>query len=285
MPDYLWYKNYLFQYFEDYGTGLNYKNKNRIYNESIIMTIWITVAILSFCAIVQGAAGFAYSLFALPLLLITGYDFPNAVALTLLASLVQRLTMVSKLRNAIPWRDLLLPTIFIFLFIPFGVLTLRILGHSASGMVKRIIGVLVVTVLLIRWLVKIKPRDKVPWGWGALAGSLAGFFQGLANIGGPPLVLWSMAHCWSPEKLRIVTPMLTILVSPFQIFMLNVSLGSEIWPSFKIMAIVVPVVILSTFAGVWLGGHLKVERLRMFITILLIVLSFYLIFNPLALLK
>jgi len=47
---------------------------------------------------VQGTAGFAYSLFAVPLLLMAGYDCSNAVALSLLASLIQKLTMVFKFR-------------------------------------------------------------------------------------------------------------------------------------------------------------------------------------------
>ena len=154
----------------------------------------ITIAILSFCALVQGAAGFAFSLFAVPLLLLAGYDFPNAVAITFLASLLPRFIMIVQLWRSIQWRSLLVPALFMFLLLPLGVLALRMLGSSGAEVVKRAIGWFVLSVLLVRHLVKITPKDRIPWGWGALAGGLSGFLQGLSNVGGPPIVLWAMAH-------------------------------------------------------------------------------------------
>ena len=59
----------------------------------------------------------------------------------------------------------------------------------------------------------------------------------------------------------------------------------RIRPSLKMMGIVSPAVVLAAVAGVWLGGHLRVERLRVLITVLLLVLSLILILDPLALLK
>ena len=249
------------------------------------MDIFITVLILSFCALVQGAAGFAFSLFAVPLLLMAGYALPEAVALTLLASLIQKLTMIYYLRHSIQWRGLLVPALFMLVSLPLGVLALRVLGSSGSGVVKRVIGFFVLAVLLIRYLVKVTPQDRIHWGWGALAGSFSGFFQGLANVGGPPIVLWSLAHRWSSGQLRSVTPILVILLSPAQIFMFNLVIGPEVWPSLKMMGIIAPFVVLAAVAGVWLGGHLRVDRLRVFIAVLLIVLAFSLILNPVALLK
>ena len=66
--------------------------------------------------------------------------------------------------------------------------------------------------------------------------------------------------------------------------MLN-GVGEEIWPDLKMMTILIPAVMLPTVVGVWLGGHLCIERLRVFITVLLVILAVFLIFNPLALLK
>ncbi|MEN8254373.1 MAG: sulfite exporter TauE/SafE family protein [Verrucomicrobiota bacterium] len=249
------------------------------------MTILIAAAILAFCALVQGAAGFAFSLFAVPLLLFTGYDFPNAVALTLLASLLQKFTMIYHLRRSIQRRGLLVPALFMLLMLPFGVLALRMLGSSGSGVVKRVVGGLVLAVLMIRWLLKVEPHSQVHWGWGALAGGFSGFFQGLANVGGPPIVLWSQAHRWPPERLRSVTPVLVVLLAPFQIFMLNLAVGNEVWPDWKQMVFFAPVIMSAAFAGVWLGGHLRVDRLRFLVTVLLLLLSFMLLLNPLAFLK
>ena len=88
----------------------------------------------------QGTAGFAYSLFAVPLLLMAGYDCSNAVALSLLASLIQKLTMVFKLLRSIQWRGVLVPAAFMLLSLPLGLRVLSMLGASGSGIAKRVVG-------------------------------------------------------------------------------------------------------------------------------------------------
>ena len=245
----------------------------------------MTAAVLAFCSIVQGMIGFGFSLFSVPLLLLLGGTLPQAVALSAVASTLQRSVMAHQLHRSVPWRRIGGVIALTLIGLPLGILLLRELGSATSSFVKRVVGSLVLATLACRWFVRVQPSERVHPVWGALAGLCAGVLQGLANVGGPPLVLWALAHRWSAERLRGVAPVIMLFLSPFQIVLLYRVFGAGVWPAWMHWIIYVPVVVAATVTGLQIGKRLPVARLRVAAYALLALLALALMLDPLSALR
>jgi len=81
--------------------------------------------IFFFAAMVQAMVGFAFTLIALPFLLFAGWPLPQAVAVSTIGSTIQRLLIVSHLRDEIDWRTLRPMMIVGLIFLPVGIFVLR----------------------------------------------------------------------------------------------------------------------------------------------------------------
>src|SRR5262245_65622591 len=65
--------------------------------------------VLFFSSIVQGAVGFAAGLFGIPLLMLAGVTFPDAVAISLVAAAPQNIIPMWQLRREIDFRRAIKP--------------------------------------------------------------------------------------------------------------------------------------------------------------------------------
>jgi len=65
-----------------------------------------------------------------------------------------------------------------------------------------VIGGILCLLVAIQYLWRQHPVKAMHWGWGGLAFIGSGLLAGLCGMGGPPLVIWSMAHDWPAEKTR-----------------------------------------------------------------------------------
>ena len=232
----------------------------------------LIAGILLFCSVLQGTVGFAFSLFAVPALLFTGLALPEAVMLALLAGSVQRLLTVSKLRGSVDWRHLF-PLIAVgLLAVPLGILLLHRLADTDKSTMRLVLGMLILLALALQWASRIKPRPHVHWAWGVLAAICSGVLSGLANIGGPPIVLWVHAHDWPNEKIRVTTLAFSLPMVPFQFAMLLLSYGPSILPPLAPSLLWLPTVLAGTALGIVIGRLLPVNRLRLVAYVLLLIL-------------
>lgn len=219
-------------------------------------------AVLCLGVFVQSAAGFGAGLLVVPLLLWAGYELPSAMAAMLVATVPQNLWGMWSFRSHIVWSSVAAPAITRIVFIPIGILSLQMLQIISPMLLRQIVGaVVLVATLAMLWL-RVTPREKLPWGWSAIAFPLSGFMQGAVGMGGPAMVLWVQSHDWSTKRSRgFLFTIYTVAVIP-AISGLYISFGQLIVPGCVSAVLAIPLLWPSTSLGLMAGSRLGRDRLR-----------------------
>lgn len=248
---------------------------------SPVVILLLQGAILFFCAFVQSAVGFAFSLFSNTLLLFVGLSLPEAVLLSTLGSTLQRTVMIGSLWRHVVWRDTLPLSGICALMLPVGIVALRLCAKLDMNHVKAGMGILVLLVLLVQAVWRIQPRPRLHWAWGGLAAIISGVLNGLANIGGPPLLLWVHAHDWPTEQTRVTPMAITLLLVPVQLALMFAVFGRTVLPSTAQTAMLIPTILAGTVVGLSAGKRLSRSRLRAVALTLLALIALTAICGPL----
>ena len=233
----------------------------------------LTGATLFIAGLLQSIVGFGFTLVALPALLFIGLSLPEAVATCLIGGFAQRIFLFPKLRHHVDWRAIRPMMISGLIAIPVGIFVLRGVANLPPSVVRQVIGVIIILCLCLQWFGKIEPRDSVHKGWTYLAGITSGLLTGFANIGGPPVVLWILAHRFSQEKMRATCLLLFLAFAPFQIIILPIVFGAEAVHSFGNALLITPMVLLGSWIGLHLGGSLSASHVRISMQALLLVIA------------
>ncbi|QSH40175.1 TSUP family transporter [Lentisphaerota bacterium ZTH] len=237
--------------------------------------------ILFGCGYIQTIAGFAFSLLAVPLLLLCGFDLTTAVVFSMATSVIQRVTLAWHCRKSLLWKQLFLLLPYSLVGLAIGVFLLKVTSTLEPDLIKQIFGVILLGAVGLRLFAKVEPKDHVPFWIGAVASFLSGIFNGFANIAGPPLVLWILAHKWPKDRLRATISGFTSMMVPLQIVLLIMNFGSGITLTIGKGFLFMPLILLS----VWLGNHssrlLSVERIRLLINLLLLLTGAVYLMTPL----
>src|SRR3954462_12337124 len=123
--------------------------------------------ILFASSVVQGAVGFAAGLFGIPLLMLSGVSFPDAVAISLVAAAPQNIIPTWQLRQDIDFRRALKPILIRFATLPIGVAALWFVGQTSKDLASQIVGVIVLVIVAVQrvWRVEPQPRLHPVWEW------------------------------------------------------------------------------------------------------------------------
>lgn len=92
-------------------------------------------------------------------------------------------------------------------------------------------------------------------------------------MGGPPLVLWSLAHKWSVEKTRGFLFVVAAASIPFQIFLLYISFGVDILRGILIALLAAPAVFLGAKIGMPIGNQMSKNVLNRIVYLILLVVG------------
>ncbi len=241
----------------------------------------IAVAAVLGGIVLNGSVGFGAGLFAIPLMVMADIALPMAVGLTGAAALVQAGFNSVQYRAHTPWRAVAGITLGRLLFLPVGVGLLVGLAAFPQTRVKQIVGGVLVVVLATQWLMRIKPRPRLHWGWGLLAGPLSGAMGGALGMGGPPLVLWVMAHDWPSRRSRAFLYTTFALALPLQLMAIAAWLGEPVIDAIGLGLIVSPLMMVGARLGSALGERLNRNRLRLAALLLLLALAISAIVGPL----
>ena len=197
-------------------------------------------------SIVRGYTGFGSGLVMAPFLaMLWG---PVAAVGTIVS--LGTLSFFQMARQAAPlaaWRDVAPLMAAAVVITPLGTYSLISLDPL---IVKRIIAaaVLIVALISLRGWTYSGPRGLVP---GFIAGSIAALINGVAAVGGPPLVLYLMSLPGKPETHRANTIMAMGAAS--SVIVLYMSLAGAfdqlIWLR---IAFLLP----ANFLGIWIGSHM-----------------------------
>jgi uncharacterized membrane protein YfcA len=246
-----------------------------------LQQLWSTGVILLAGSILQGAVGFAYALFAVPLLIWTGVPLSHAVALVTISVFVQVGVGAYRLRDFIRWREVLPATFLRYLTIPLGIGLLVLLDTLERDRIRQIIGMVVLLVLLVQVLFRVRPRERLHGGWRLLAFSSSGIIHGMAGMGGPPVVLWVAAHRWPNREIRAFLFTLFLLTVPVQVSLLLASFGQSIVSPMVLAVAFSPLVAMGSAVGVRLGDRMGDRRIRLTAYWILLIVAVTSILAPL----
>lgn len=215
-------------------------------------------------AVVQAAIGFGAGMIILPILVWAGMPIGEILALMSGAVTAQLTVKLWHYRREIPWRLVLWPVGVARLigYLP-GFALLWVLAGASTDVVKQAVGSMILIALGLQLGLRIKPREKLAQGWAWLAGITGGVTAGAVGMGGPPLVLWVVAHDWSAKQARLFLWASFWFVMPIQIVVLVLMFEPATQLKMTgIGALTLPIAMLGTAAGLWLGNRIPKRQLR-----------------------
>lgn len=232
--------------------------------------------------ILQGAIGFAYALFVTPILVWMGLPLPMTIVIVATCSFVQGAMGAWELRGELPWRQAAWAVAGRLPAIAVGVLLLRRLALFPVDTVKLVLGCLICLLVALQIACKVKPVERLHPGWGGLAFLSSGLLAGVAGMGGPPLVIWVMAHNWSSVKTRAFLFAVFSASFPLQLGLFVGGFGTGILKGFLIGLMLIPAVFLGSRIGMPLGNRLPKPLLRTLAYLILIAIGLSAILQPLS---
>jgi len=246
---------------------------------SISIIILVGVILFS-CSVIQGIVGFAFNIFAIPLLIWSGLGLDEAISLTTIPIFFQSLTSTYKLRSHVRWRDVGIGTIYRYIGIPIGIYLLTLITQFDKSNIKQIVGIAILLVVISQIYIKVEPKEKTNPLWTFIAFFTSGLTLGMVSMGGPPVIVWVMAQRWSAMRTRAFLSALFFLASPLQIAFLYYNFGDTLLRFFVLGLAFSPLVIIATIWGVKLGSFLDREKLKKIILFLLTLTSIVSIVSP-----
>ena len=213
-------------------------------------------------AVGQSAVGFGFALFAAPPLVWLGIPLPDVIAMVATSSIFQSAIGARHLRAAVPWRLSLIATAFRLVSVIAGLWLLKRLAVLNADQVKMVVGSILCLLVAIQFFCRPHPVERTHWAWAGLALVASGLLAGVSGMGGPPLVLWAMAHNWSTEKTRGFLFAVFATSIPVQIFLMCLTFGVDMLWNVAAGAAFLPLVYLGSAIGLPIGNRIPKERLR-----------------------
>ncbi|MEM9110709.1 MAG: sulfite exporter TauE/SafE family protein [Planctomycetota bacterium] len=244
--------------------------------------IFAVFAIL-IAAVVQAGIGFGAGMIILPILVWAGMPIEQVLALMSGAVSAQLTVKLWHYRREIPWRLVLWPVGVARLigYVP-GFLLLWVLAGSSTDVIKQAVGGMILLALVLQAGLRVKPRQRLAQGWAWLAGLTGGVTAGAVGMGGPPLVLWVVAHDWPNKRSRLFLWASFWFVMPVQIAVLVLMFDDHVG-QLKLTGVGVltlPIALLGTAAGLWLGHRLPRKHLRWLMIVFLALLGITSLVEP-----
>ncbi|MEN9225670.1 MAG: sulfite exporter TauE/SafE family protein [Thermostichus sp. HHBFW_bins_43] len=235
---------------------------------------WVCL-ILFLATFTHGLSGFGLALVAVPLLqLVVGLRVA-----TPLISLVSGMTVVAMAlcyRRALEWRSLIRLAVGATLTIPLGVWAA---ARWDECWITLILGILLVLYAAYGLMGLRLPELGSPhWAW--LFGGLSGFLSGMANIGGPPAIVYANCRRWDPEQFKgnlqglFLSNLGTVILS----HTLQGNYTPQVW---QLLGLGLPAIILGFLTGIWLARFVSPVQFRRLVLVSLVGIGLMLLWRAL----
>jgi uncharacterized membrane protein YfcA len=203
----------------------------------------------------QGTVAFGFGLLSVPLLLMIGLPIPAVLAISAVCTAVQSGSGAHHLRHAVPWRIVGYSVATRAAAMILGIGVLRLLVDYPVAQLKFWVGLVMLLMVILQTSWRPRPRAKLHGGWNLVAFGLSGFTGGLCSMGGPPLVLWVMAHDWTAEKTRAFLFASFLTMVPIQLTLLYWAFGDAVAYGMALGFALSPAVLLGSLLGLRVGGR------------------------------
>jgi uncharacterized membrane protein YfcA len=245
------------------------------------LVIMISIAgVLVLGSTLQSAAGFGFGLFTIPLLIMLGCRSYEAIVMISVAVGAHTLVGVIVLRRHVRWKRILVMIALACVAQPAGVAVLGVLAEQNRDTVRRVFGAIVLLAVLLQVGLRVKPRERVHPTFMVGAMLASGFMGGLSGMGGPPAVLWVMAHRWSNPESRATLWAFFGGTTPVQLALLWREFGPPVVDATGLGLAFIPVTLVGLLPGLWIGHRISKPRLRTISTIILAAIALYALLSP-----
>ena len=236
--------------------------------------------VLFFASTLHSMVGFAFGLFAVPVLLLCGFQPYEAIVICNTSVIIHGLISVTRSVEKPAWRQILWMVAIGSAAQLIGVWILGRLISLDRAKVCQIFGVILVAVLVVKLVLHPEPRDHLPVGWGVLTMIASGIISGMSGMGGPPIVLWLTAHKWSNDRIRVTLwtmfAMLSFSNLSWQLYRFN----GPAWHAAGLGLLLTPVMLLGRVPGTWAAARMTPTALRRGATAILVIVAGYSILQP-----
>jgi uncharacterized membrane protein YfcA len=245
------------------------------------LVIMISIAVvLALGSMLQSAAGFGFGLFTIPLLILLGCRSYEAIVIVSVAVGAHTLVGVIVLRRHVCWKRILVMIALACVAQPAGVAVLGLLAEQDRATVRRVFGAIVLLAVLLQVGLRVKPRDRLHPIAMVVAMPASGFMGGLSGMGGPPAVLWVMAHRWSNPESRATLWAFFGGTTPVQLTLLWREFGAPVVDAAGLGLAFIPATIIGLLPGLWIGHRIPKPQLRTISTIILAAIALYALLAP-----
>jgi uncharacterized protein len=185
-----------------------------------------------------------------------------ALALAAVCTVAQAGSAAHHLREHVPWRTVGVSAAVRVVTLLCGLWALRWLTTIPPDGIRFWVGLVMLAFVVLQWAWQPAPRPRLHPGWGGLAFAASGFTAGLCGMGGPPLVLWVMAHNWSAESTRAFLFASFALLVPVQLTVLYLTFGRDALTGAGFGLALMPVALLGSWLGLRVGARFSKPVLR-----------------------
>lgn len=236
--------------------------------------IAFTALVLLLGGILQSTVGFAYGLFAIPLLMLAEIPFEEILAIVLLSTFIQGAVAVRLLKEELPKKQIYIAAIIRISFVIAGVLLLQQIINLNKELMHVIMGTVLILSVLVLWTLPERKSAHVQYTllYTCIA-PLSGFIGGMIGMGGPPILLWTISQPWDPKKIRAFLFIMFMASIPVQIPLLVLLFGWTVCWGVVLGLLCFPAVYAGSRLGVHLGNKLNRDQFKTFVYVLLLLLG------------
>ena len=169
----------------------------------------LLAGIVLIAGLISGTTGFGFGLFTVGMFSIL-MPVSQATAISSLVGLTSILANVWSTRKDISWREawpLLLTGL------PATAVGVYLLHNLPLASLRAGIAVMILLGSALTFWSPPKPIVTRSWPWGYVAGAVSGLFGGSINMGGPPLVFYTLARAWDKALCKGVFSVVFFAVS------------------------------------------------------------------------
>lgn len=234
-----------------------------------------TIPVSLFAGLTQGLTGFGSALVAMPFF-VEILPPKLAVTLSVLNGLLITSMITYRHRNDIRPQDLIplvigaIPGIF---------LGIRFLKYADEGLIKHLLGAIIVSYCLYSLFKKNSwGRRPLHRAWGVVAGLLTGLIGASFSAGGPPTIIYVTLTGWGKDEIK-ATLSAFFLVTGIMISVGHVATGLSSKTTLYLFAVNAPVVVLGVLAGMRAYSLIPTRVYLRIVLALLLVMGTILLFG------
>lgn len=229
---------------------------------------WIDLLIIGItflASFVQSLSGFGFALIAMPLLQpLIGIS--STSSLVALVFLITAISLMLYYRQSLQFKPVVPLALASIVMTPFGIYLSSLVNDS---LFKGGMGLLLIVYGSYSLLTPTLPQISSPI-WGYFAGAFSGLLSGLANVGGPPLIMYGHCQKWAPD----------IFKSNLQsLFVINIAIAiiSRFWqgsitiPVIRWFGICLPALALGVLSGILASRLIDSDQFKQLVLILLFI--------------